>query len=192
LREPNGVRWIAAPASRPAAIEPLSPARYRVEFTASAELREKLLRLQALMRSSIPDADLATVVETAVTEKLQRLEAWRFGRTRSPRKSLSQTDTAPKTRHVPAALKRAVDERDGGRCRFTDAQGRRCTARAGLEFHHGRPWAVGGDHAPGGMSLLCRTHNRYLAKVDFGRKAVGAHRRTSPGTAVGLMTLETG
>lgn len=185
------VRWIAAPASRPAAIEPLSPARYRVEFTASAELRDKLLRLQALMRSSIPDADLATVVETAVTDKLERLEARRFGRTRSPRKTLSETDTAPKTRHVPAAVKRAIDERDGGRCRFVDLQGRRCTARAGLEFHHGLPWAVGGDHAPGAMSLLCRTHNRTLAEVDFGRKVVGARRRTSTETAVGQMTLET-
>jgi hypothetical protein len=190
--EPNVVRWIPAPTTRPTAIEPLSPARYRVNFTASAELREKLLRLQALMCSSIPDCDLATVVETAVTEKLERLEARRFGRTRTPRKTLSQTDTAPKTRHVPAAVKRAVDERDGGRCRFTDTRGRRCTARAGLEFHHGLPWAVGGDHAPGAMSLLCRTHNRHLAEVDFGPKVVGTHRRTSMGTAVGQMTLETG
>ncbi len=182
----------SAPAIRPAAIEPLSPARYRVAFTASAGLREKLLRLQALMRSSLPDCDLAAIVEAAVTEKLERLEARRFARARSPRKTLAQTDTAPNTRHVPAAVKRAVDEREGGRCRFTDPQGRRCTARVGLEFHHGLPWAVGGDHAPGAMSLLCRAHNRYLAEVDFGRKAVGAHRRTRTRTAGAQMTLHTG
>ena len=37
-----------APA-RPPVVEPLAPARYKVAFTASAELREKLERLQALM-----------------------------------------------------------------------------------------------------------------------------------------------
>jgi hypothetical protein len=38
----------------------------------------KLERLQEL----VPGADLATLVEQAVTEKLERLEARRFGRTR--------------------------------------------------------------------------------------------------------------
>jgi hypothetical protein len=48
---------VAAP---PGMIEPLSPARYKVQFTASAELRDKLERLRALMRSSGRDADLAS------------------------------------------------------------------------------------------------------------------------------------
>jgi hypothetical protein len=42
--------------SRPAVVEPLAPARYRVQFTASAELRDKLERLQALMRSCSREA----------------------------------------------------------------------------------------------------------------------------------------
>ena len=56
---------------QPAVVEPLAPARYGVHFTASAELHEKLERLSALM----PGVDLASVVEVAVTEKLERLEA---------------------------------------------------------------------------------------------------------------------
>jgi hypothetical protein len=43
-----------APA-RPATVEPIAPSRYKVQFTASARLREKLMKLQALMRSSVPD-----------------------------------------------------------------------------------------------------------------------------------------
>jgi len=104
---------VASP-TQPASIEPLSPARYKVQFTASATLREKLERLQALMRSSVPDGDLAAIVEAAVTEKLQRLEAKRFGSTRAPRKTLTESDTkATSSRHIPAAVKRAVRERDG-------------------------------------------------------------------------------
>ena len=53
---------VVAPA-RPAVVEPLAPTRYQVRFTASAEFREKLERLQALMRSSVRDADLARIID---------------------------------------------------------------------------------------------------------------------------------
>ena len=115
-------------------MEPLAPARYKIQFTASTDLRDKLERLTALMRSSVPDGDLAVIVEQAVTEKLERLEAKRFAKTKAPRKGLSDSDTSPSSRHIPAAVRRAVHQRDEGRCRYVDGQGRRCTARDGLEF----------------------------------------------------------
>jgi hypothetical protein len=176
------IRPAAATASAPmGAIQPLAPGRYKVQFTASSGLRDKLERLKALMRSSVPDGDLAAIVEAAVTEKLERLEARRFARTNAPRKGLSKSQTKPASRHVPAAVRRFVHERDGGRCRFVDEQGRRCTARDGLEFHHRHPFALGGDHSPDGLSLLCRTHNQHLAEVDYGRGAIARHRRPSAG-----------
>ena len=126
---------------RPALVEPLSPTRYKVQFTASAELHDKLERLQALVRSQGRDGDLAAIIELAVSDTLGRLEARRFARTAAPRKSLSQTDTAPASRHIPAAVRRAVRERDQDRCRFLDVQGRRCIERHRLEFHHTTPLA---------------------------------------------------
>jgi hypothetical protein len=171
---------VAASAS-PATVQPLAPGRYKVQFTASAALRDKLERLQALMRSSVPDGDLATLIEEAVTEKLERLEARRFARTKAPRKGLSESQTNPSSRHIPAAVRRAVNERDGGRCRFVDEQGRRCTARDGLEFHHRHPFGLGGDHSLEGIALLCRAHNHYLAEVDYGRLAMARHRRSNTG-----------
>lgn len=59
----------------PPVMQPLAPGRYKVQFTASARLHEKLERLQALMRSQVPDGDLGAIIEAAVTEKLERLEA---------------------------------------------------------------------------------------------------------------------
>jgi predicted restriction endonuclease len=165
------------PRAQPASVEPLAPGRYKVQFTASAELRDKLERLRALMRPSVPDGNLAAIVEQAVTEKLQRLEARRFARTQAPRKTLSQSETSPTTRRIPAAVKRAVYERDGGRCRYEDEQGRRCTARHGLEYHHRRPFGHGGDHSVANISLACKRHNGYLAEVDYGREAMARHRR---------------
>jgi len=141
------------------------------------------------MRPSISDGDLVAVIEAAVTEKIQRLESRRFGRTKAPRKTLAHTDTSPRSRHVPAAVRRAVDERDGGRCRYVDGQGRRCTARAAPQFHHRYLFAMGGDHAPGNVALMCRMHNRYLAEIDCGRGAMarrgtGRVRRLSGTTAL--------
>jgi hypothetical protein len=176
------LRLVGAPSSRPPTIEPVAPARYKVQFTASAELRDKLERLQGLMRSTNPGVDLTTIIEAAVTEKLERLEARRFAQARAPRKALSQSDTSPRTRQVPAAVKRAVYERDGGRCRFLDEQGRRCTARGVVEFHHRHPFALGGDHSPGNVSLLCHRHNLLLAEIDYGRVAMDRHHRPRAGS----------
>ena len=75
---------------QPATLKPLAPERYHVQFTASAELHDKLERLQALMRSLVPGGDLATVIEVAVTEKLERLEARRFGKSKAPRYKAEQ------------------------------------------------------------------------------------------------------
>lgn len=164
--------------SRPRAsrVESLAPGRYRVQFTASADLRDKLERLTALLRSEVPDGDLATIIERAVTEKLERIEARRFGRTAAPRKRLDTSDTRPASRHVPAAVRRAVHERDAGRCRFVDEHGRRCEERHALEFHHRHPFGMGGDHSPGNVGLLCPPHNRHLAEQDYGLAVIGPRR----------------
>jgi hypothetical protein len=166
----------AAPASRGSIVlEPLARARYRVQFTASEALRDKLERLQALL----PGVDLATLVEQAVTEKLERLEARRFARTKAPRKALAEANTSGGPRAIPAPVRRAVYERAGGRCAFRDARGRRCLARNRLEFHHRHPHGHGGDRTPANISLLCRSHNRYLAEIDYGQAAIARHRRGS-------------
>ena len=183
---PDGVTFLHTPtpprSTTPAqrlVMEPLSPARYKVQFTASAELHDKLERLRALMRSSVPDGDLDAIIEGAVTEKLERLEAKPFAKAKSPRKSVEQADTSPSSRYIPAPIKRAVRERDGDQCAFVDAEAIRCRAREGLELHHKQPFARGGDHSPDNLQMLCPAHNRYLAERDYGKEVMGRYRRSS-------------
>jgi hypothetical protein len=159
-------------------VEPLAPARYRVQFTASSELHDKLERLRSLMRSQVPEGDLATIIEQAVTEKLERLEARRFAETKKPRKSLKDSDTSPRSRYIPAAVRRTVSKRDGKQCRYRDEQGRRCSERYELEFHHVHPFGFGGDHRPSEMRLLCPAHNRLIAEHDYGKTAMARKRRS--------------
>jgi hypothetical protein len=165
---------VAQPKTRPATVEPLSPVRYKVQFTAGQELRDKLEWLTALMRSEVPDGDLAAIIERAVSEKLQRLEARRFGKAEVPLRTLAHTVITPGSRYVPAALRRAVYERDESRCTFVDQRGRRCTERHRLEFHHDFPFGKGGDTGLVNLKLLCEQHNRHLAEVDYGKATVQA------------------
>ena len=167
-----------APDQRPV-VEPLAPARYKVQFTASAEFHDKLDRLRALMRSSVPDGDLAAIMEEAVTEKLERLESKRFAKTKAHRKSLEQTDTSPSSRYIPAPVRRAVRERDRNQCTFVSPSSKRCAARDQLEFHHRDPFGQGGDHSPENLQLVCRTHNAYFAERDYGKELVEHYRRSN-------------
>jgi 5-methylcytosine-specific restriction endonuclease McrA len=201
--------WLAAgipPTSVRSVVQPLAPGRYKVQFTASDELRGKLERLRALMRSQVPDGDLGAIIEAAVSEKLERLEARRFGATRRGRPQASpRSDASPavplttaklatpavrgsearsgarvgstSSRHIPARVRRAIRRRDGDRCAFVDANGRRCGERDRLEYHHRRPFALGGDHATENIALMCRAHNLLLAEQDYGRKAIDRFRR---------------
>ncbi len=171
--EPPPLRPVA-PEKRPT-VAPLSPARYQVTFTASAELRDKLERLEAL----IPGSDLASVIDTAVSEKLERLEAKRFGKTKNPRTNIEDVDTSPGVRAVAAAVKRFVWTRDGGQCTFVADDGRRCPERNRLEYHHDDPYGLGGDRSANNIRLLCKCHNLYMAERDFGKEKMNAYRRSA-------------
>lgn len=181
-RTPSG-RSSPGPLSAPSAkdrdereqVEPLSPARYKVQFTASAELRDKLDRLSALM----PGDDLASVIEAAVTEKLDRLEAKRYGKVKKPRQTLEHADTAPGVRGISAAVKRFVWKRDGGQCTFRRPDGTRCPERRQLQFHHDDPYGLGGDRSADNIWLLCRQHNLYMAELDYGKELMDYYRRST-------------
>ena len=79
--------------------------------------------------------------------------------------------------HVPAEVKRAVWLRDLGCCAFVGTGGRRCAERAFVEFHHVRPFAVGGEATVDNIQLRCRRHNDYEARVFFARDPPGLPER---------------
>lgn len=82
-----------------------------------------------------------------------------------------------RSRHIPAAVKRAVALRDAGRCAFAGQAGR-CVERGALEFHHVVPYAEGGKATAENIQLRCRAHNQYEAEQWFGPLMV---RELGPG-----------
>jgi hypothetical protein len=129
------------------------------------------------MRSSVPDGDLAAVIEELVSE---RLESKRYGKTEAPRKSLDEADTSPSSRYITAPVRRAVCARDKDQCAFVDETGRRCTERNNLEFHHRKPCGRAGDRSPENIELRCRAHNLYEPERDFGKEVMEKYRAREP------------
>ena len=107
------------------------------------------------------------------------------------------------SRYIPAALRRAVAQRDGYRCSYvphvTSIEGvdyvdvndanvngagkiangepetKRCEAIHRLEFDHVTPRAFGGQNTVGNLRLLCRAHNNLAAKDAMGKEFIEAH-----------------
>jgi len=166
----------AGPPARPAVVVPLAPERYKVQFTASAATREKLRRAQELLCHRIPGGDVAEVIDLALDLLVRDLEKKKFAATERPRTSGAGVSglrvdgpAAPgASRHIPAEVKRAVWQRDQGRCAFVGSNGVRCTERGPLEFDHIRPHADGGTAGIGNVRLLCRRHNQHEARQFFG------------------------
>jgi hypothetical protein len=87
--------------------------------------------------------------------------------------------TRPRSRYIPAAVRREVFQRDDGRCSYVDARGERCCETLHLEFHHLQPFAKGGPHLASNLTLRCAAHNALAAEEDFGREAI-AELRNAP------------
>lgn len=201
---------LCAPQHRPR-IHPLDADTFRVQFTATQALRGKLREAQGLLRHQVPGGDLAQIVELALDHLLAATKKKRFATVGKRRRAAVMADqpqnpgTAadqprpaharpapappPKTRHIPAAIRRAVFERDGGRCAFIDDRGRRCHERGGLELDHLDGFARTKDHSVDRIRLACRAHNRHAADRMYGRafmeQKVAERRRADDPTRSG-------
>ena len=77
------------------------------------------------------------------------------------RDSVHSSHQSPPRRHIPAAVRRHLWQRDGGRCCYRDPlSGRRCTSSHLLQIDHLLPVAQGGGPDPDNLVLRCFAHHR--------------------------------
>jgi hypothetical protein len=153
-------------------MKPLAPERFKIQFTINRETHEKLQRVRAILRHSIPSGDLETLFDRAITLLLEDAGRKKFASTGKSRVSTGPVGTS---RHIPAAVRRAVWVRDAGQCAFRGARGR-CSETNFIEFHHVVPFAAGGEMSVQNLELRCRAHNAYEADLFFGWPALGPDR----------------
>jgi 5-methylcytosine-specific restriction endonuclease McrA len=171
---------VPAPArdERRSVIAPLTEDTYKIQFTASRACRDKLRQAKDLLRHRIPDGDVGTIVEKALDLLIEQVKKERFAHGRKARCGPSKDTAESSSRHIPAAIQRAVFERDGCRCTFTDEQGRRCTETGALEFDHQDGFARTRVHRVDRIRLLCRAHNQHAAEQLYGRAFMERARAT--------------
>jgi hypothetical protein len=167
---------LSGPTRRPAVV-PLAADQYKVTFTAPEATWRKLQQAQELLRHQVPHGDLAEVIDRALGALLEQLTRRRFAAVTHPRstepgafggRGISGESPVTSGRHIPAEVRRTVWMRDGGSCGFVGTDGRRCGDRTFVEFHHLRPFAVGGPPTTENIALRCRSHNGHEAELYFG------------------------
>ncbi len=78
---------------------------------------------------------------------------------------------------IPAAVRRAVWARDGGRCTWPIDTGGRCGSSHRLQLDHIQPRAQGGEATEANLRLLCAAHNRLAARQSFGAPCMDRYTR---------------
>jgi len=153
-------------------VKPVGDGLVRIEMVVSTEVAERLEEARDIDRHRNPSGDVEAILGEALDLFVAKVEKRKFARVTKPREARSET-----TAGVPAAVRRAVNERDGGRCTFVGSE-RVCNERAFVEHDHVEPRAVGGEHSVENGAQLCATHNRRKAELDLGKDMVeGARRR---------------
>ena len=122
-----------------------------MEFTARAELYEKLEKARQLLSHALSSGELGELFERALDALIEQEIRKRFGagKPRKPRQ------LKPGSRHVPVAIRRSVWERDQAQCTFIDGEARRCAEQRFLTIEHRTPFALAGAPTLENLCLLC-------------------------------------
>jgi hypothetical protein len=171
------------PEDSPGHVEAAAQERYLVRVTIPRSTHDKLRYAQALLSHAVPSEDVAQVLDRALDALIARLERRKLGAARPRNSDQDTTGSSGRgrarrtaTRYIPAQIRRAVWERDGGRCTFVGAGGHRCQSRHSLEFDHAEPFARGGATTAEGLRLRCRAHNQFAAERIFGAEFMRVKR----------------
>jgi hypothetical protein len=125
---------------------------------------------------------MASIFEKALDSLIEKVEKERFAVVQKPRTDPIEVAGCAASRQVPAAIRRYVYDRDGGRCTFVDERGQRCKETGFLEFDHLDGFARTRSHDRERIVLRCKPHNQHEAEKMYGREFMAEARakRWSP------------
>jgi hypothetical protein len=144
----------------------------RCSTTVPRRLLEKLEAAKDALGHACPEASTAVILERGLDLVLAQ-HAKRHGLVDNPRPAGSSSRAGA----IPAAVKREVWRRAGGRCEWAFESGERCDCRRRLEYDHVVPRALGGASTSDNVRLTCKGHNLLAARRVFGDAVIDRYAR---------------
>jgi hypothetical protein len=144
-------------------VDPLTAELSRLHATVSRQFLAKLAAARDALSHSHPGATMEEILGAGL-DLLLAESARRKGLVAKPQRKLRPS----KPGHIPAAVKRAVWERDRGCCQWPVDGGGICGSTYQLELDHRTPKALGGSSTVDDVRILCRRHNLLAARQAFG------------------------
>lgn len=153
--------------SKPEKVKHLTEDKVSVTLTLDSELLEKIQKLKKLKSHLKADMTTAELLNLLVDKEIKRLEP-------KPNKPRPLPPAAmekefmmiqmgfQRSRYVPASVKQAIWQRDGGCCSFIDHQtGKACRSKHLLQYDHIQEFSKGGTSLnPVNLRLLCSAHHK--------------------------------
>jgi hypothetical protein len=175
----------------PVSVQPLNAEARRLHVTVSKRFLEKLEVAREALSHSHPGADAEAILEAGLDLLIERAAKKKGLSTKARTRPCTRPQAeraapqieavpstavpppsgrplAPRSRHIPAAVRRDVWLRDGGRCQARLESGEICGSTHRLQFDHIHPFALGGDSTVSNIRLACSAHNLLAARRVFG------------------------
>jgi hypothetical protein len=180
-------------------IVPFTASLRRVHFNVDRQVVKKLEAARDGLSHTIRGATMEQVLEAALDLLLDK-QARARGLVKRPRAALAAqppatapTPTEPPTtvprpprregprETIPAAVRRAVWQRDAGRCSWPLDGGGCCGSTRRLELDHVIPWAEWGPSTVENLRVVCGRHNALAARQVFGGGHMSRYRHGGAG-----------
>ena len=151
-------------------VMPVAKDEYQFRAHLDDETKRLFDELAGLLANVVPDRAPAKLLAIMVRDSLEAQKRKRgLLKPRRARKPAPAKEPTPGIRQdVPDAVRRAVLERDGYRCRFGEEEGHRCEATDNLTMEHRDGALVTGSSTIDELLTYCFPHNLYAAFLKFG------------------------
>jgi len=163
-------------AASPVQVEMLTEQLSRRHLTTDREFEELLASARSALSHSMPGASELEILKQGLRCIIRDHEK-RKGLTERPRPSQQPAANPSPDAAIPRAVKRAVWQRDQGRCQWPTQDGGICGSRVRVEFHHVIDRGKGGPSTEDNLILACAVHNQHAADQTWGREFMEKFRR---------------
>jgi len=169
-----------------AELDAISGDEWSLRVTIDGAMKADLESLAALLSHKLRRSDYAALLREAVRCAIEKHGKRRGAVPPSQKRTKpaqpSGAQVSGPSRRIPAEVKRAVYERDGGCCAWASKDGRRCGSRWQLEYDHIKPVSQGGKSTVDNVRLACRGHNFFHAEEAYGHEHMEKFRREPRGS----------